>query len=263
MNRRVEARPDLLSLSFELTVYGISLSLIMAMSQMRLNASSVATICVFLAVVFVFKLVYPINSVGEHMWKRFLAIAACGGFAWWLIYQAENTRVGWYRFNVLQQRVESFVAHAPAYVILADPQGVIKKTSDNIRSLTGYEPAELVGKPVTLLMRAGPAARHEVAFAKAIEALRRPNTQDAGWLLQGVITVGVVRKDGTVAPVKAYAGGIRWSTDIQFEDDTDLFAVFVPVPESEALKGSTTIKKETDIKAAPQAPVSTPLPLSP
>lgn len=248
---------DLLGLSFELTIYGIMLTLILAFSQGRIDATSVATICVFLAGVFVFKLLYPVYALSRYYWSRLAAMAISGFFCWWLIYQAENTRASWYRFNVLQTRVEAFIAQAPGYVILADGDGVIKQTSNNIELLTGYTPKELKGRPVTVLMRPGPAARHQVAFTKAVAALKQKGTKDVGWLLQGVFTVGIKRKDGTITPVKAYAGGIRWSTDIQFPGDIDMFAMFTPVSVEDAHKSNSTIGENVPLKASPEPPKTT------
>jgi PAS domain S-box-containing protein len=249
---------DLLGLSFELTVYGLMLTLILSFSRGQMDATNVAAVCVFMASAFVFKLLYPVNAFNRYYWSRIGAIAVCALFGWWLVYQAENTRASWYRFNVLQKRVESFIAQAPGYVVLSDADGVIRKTSNNIKLLTGYTPEELQGKPVTILMRSGPAARHQVAFTKAVAALKRNDTKDVGWLLQGVFTVGIKRKDGTITPVKAYAGGIRWSTDIQFSGDIDMFAIFTPASIEEARNTNSNIGDNVPLKTSPDAPKVSP-----
>jgi PAS domain S-box-containing protein len=224
-----------------------------------MDATSIAVICVFLASVFVFKLVYPVYALSRYYWGRIAAMCVCGLCCWWLIYQAESTRDSWYRFNVLQSRIESLVAQAPSYVIIADSKGIIKKTSNNIRSLTGYTPEELKGQPVTILMRSGPALNHQKAFINAVEYLKKEDSKDAGWLLQGVLTVGVKRKDGAITPVKTYAGGIRWSTAVQFKNDIDMFAIFIPSTIEEAHEANSTLNEEMPLKTSPEAPKGRPL----
>jgi PAS domain S-box-containing protein len=223
-----------------------------------MDATNVAAVCVFMAGAFVFKLLYPVNALNRYFWSRIGAVIVCGCFGWFLVYQAENTRASWYRFNVLQKRVESFIGQAPGYVILSDSDGVIRKTSNNIKLLTGYTPQELQGQPVTILMRSGPAARHQVAFTKAVATLKRNDTRDVGWLLQGVFTVGIKRKDGSITPVKAYAGGIRWSTDIQFPGDIDMFAIFTPVTIEEARDRNSNIGEDVPLKLSPDPPKVSP-----
>lgn len=247
--------PDLLELSVEITVYGLLLAVIMPLTSHRLDAAGVATICCFLASVFLFRMLSPTRVVVKYFWGRLLAVGCCAFFSWWLIYQAENTRTGWYRFHVLQTRVQQFVSKAPAYVITADCDGYITGASDNISSLIGWSKVEIIGQNVHMLMRHEPALRHDAAFQQAIQILREDgSTPNAGWTLQGVITVGIKHKDGSIVPVHAYAGGIRWSQDIQFVGDIDLFAVFVPVSERVARQEPTTITPDTPIQVAPDPP---------
>lgn len=258
----MEVNPDLksddtlLNQAFDITMMGVFLTLIIAMVESQITGKDVIIICCYLAVTFIWRLVWPIHAFRRYLWWQLFSLMMVGVFSWWLIYTAENTRAGWYRFNVLQTRVQSFVRHAPAYVIMADSDGKINETSDNIELLTGYTPKELIGQHVTMLMREGPAAKHLAAYKKAIRALRNPYSPDQGWTLQGLLTVAIKHKNGSLVPVKAYAGGIRWSTEIQFSGDIDMFAVFVPVSENEALRGRTTIKgnDKPDIQVAPSPP---------
>lgn len=265
----------LLSQAFDITMLGVILTVLNAVLYKRITGESVVLTCCFLAAVFVWKLIFPLKKINRYFAWQVFSIVMIGLFSWWLIYTAENTRAGWYRFNVLQRRIQSLVAHAPAYVVLADSDGQITAVSDNIQLLTGYTPKEIIGQNTTVLMRDAPAAKHLVAYDKAIHTLRRKDAPDSGWTLQGAITVGIKHKNGSIVPVKAYAGGIRWSTDIQFNGDIDIFAVFVPVSQSQAIReikegDGTTLKKDTEIKAAappppvqPLAPLPSPKPLPP
>lgn len=256
-------KEDLLGLSFDTTMMGLILTLVLVASDGKITGAHVVSICIFLAAMFVWKLIWPVRRITRYFAWQVFAIAMCGMFAWWLIYQAENTRAGWYRVNVLQRRVQSFVRNSPAYVIIANGDGNITSTSDNIKLLTGYSPDELVGQPATVLMRDAPASKHLIAFQKAVGILRMGDSPDSGWTLQGIITVGLKRKDGRIVPVKIYAGGIRWSTDIQFSGDIDMFAVFIPSSEDEATGRESTITPEDDIHIVPQAPPVRPLATQP
>jgi hypothetical protein len=76
-------------------------------------------------------------------------------------------------------------------------------------------------------------------------------------MLQGLLIVGVKHKDGHIVPVKAYAGGIRWSTDIQFKGDIDMFACLIPATMDEAMGPASTVNKRSqrdDIQVAPDPP---------
>jgi PAS domain S-box-containing protein len=251
-----EGHSDLAQISWDLTVQGVVLTAVAYFARGAIDGSSVAIICGYLAIIFMMRLIFVGVAFQRYFWGRLLAIAISGLFAWWLLYQAENTRVGWYRFNFLQQRVQRFVSKAPAYVILADPNSKITCTSDNIDVLTGYTKQELVGQSTTILMRPSAVAGHLAAVKKATAVLRSHNTPNSGWVLQGVLTVGIKHKDGHIVPVRVYAGGIRWSQEITFEGDTDLFAVFVPVREDEVREGPTTIPASTPVQTAPSPPAT-------
>lgn len=255
---------SLLTQSLELTISGIILTLVMSAVYQRITGEGVVVICCFLAAHFVWKMIFPVRRYGRYFLAQVASVVMAGLFSWWLIYTAENTRTGWYRFNVLQKRITNFVHHAPAYIIMANAEGYITDVSDNIELLTGYTPKELAGQPVTILMRDAPAAKHLIAFDKAIRVLRDASSPDSGWTLQGSLTVGVKHKDGHIIPVRIYAGGIRWSADIQFNNDIDVFAVFIPVSVVDAAReikvnDGTTLPEGTDIKGAPPPPPVRPL----
>lgn len=265
----MQVSENLLNLAFDLTVHGIILTSLIILAEGRITGSGVVVICCFLAASFFWKMMWPAKLLQRYFVWRMFSVGMVMVFSWWLIYTAENTRAGWYRFNVLQGRVKTFVRHAPSYVVLADCNGVITETSDNIELLTGYTRGELVGKYTTVLMRDAPAVKHHVAYEDAVKVLRDNNVSNTGWTLQGVITVGVKHKNGHVVPVRIYAGGIRWSTEIQFTGDIDIFAVFVPVSKETAESqikegGDTTLAPGTKIKEAPAPPQVLPLaPLPP
>jgi PAS domain S-box-containing protein len=262
---RNDAETSLLAQAFDITVLGFILTVTMAAVNRAITGQGVIVIICFLAATYMWKLVWPVavNHIHRYLKWQLLCIAMICLSGWWLVYTAENTRAGWYRFNILSKRVSAFVSDAPAYVIVANSAGRITSTSRNIQTLTGYTPKELTGQPVEILMRPGAAARHRIAFNEAVRILRRNDGPDSGWTLQGLITVGIKHKDGHILPVKAYAGGVRWSTDVQFENDIDMFAVFVPVEADDASKGESTVKPKDgqEIRTAPQPPVGPPLEL--
>lgn len=254
-----EGDSDLAQVSWDLTLQGIVLTGVAYAARSGIDGVGITIICGFLAVMFLIRLVFAGFAFQRYFWGRLLAVGLCVGFCYWLLYQAENTRSGWYRSTVLQSRIEKFVNQAPAYVILADTDHNITCTSNNIEMLTGYKPEELVGQKTTLLMRPRAIPGHLAAVRKAVAILRGREAPNSGWMLQGVLTVGLRHKDGHIVPVRVYAGGIRWSADIQFENDTDLFAVFIPVESKEARQEPTTIPQSTPVTPAPPAPIIAPL----
>lgn len=247
-----EERSDLISITGDLTVMGLVLSVVLYTSALRFDASEVVATCGFLACMAVIRVLAGNVNLTRFLWGKIFCVAVAFMFAWGLLYYAENTRAGWYRFNVLQHRVQQLVAKAPAYVITIDSDNIITGASNNIDLLCGYGREELIGKNANILMRAGPARRHREAVKKALSALYSDGSApEVGWTLQGVITVGVRHKNGNIVPVKAYAGGIRWSQDIRYAGDTDIFAVFVPTT-SEGMPA----EPGTETQEAPDAPTT-------
>lgn len=258
-----EGEDDLIQISWDLTWQGALLSVIAHLVRGTTDGHAVAIICLFLAANFACRITFAGLRVHQHFWAKIGAVLLSGAFACSLIYQAEQTRAGWYRTHVLAGRVHHLVARAPAYVIVANEHDVITATSDNIADLTGYTPAELAGRPLTELMRPGTRGKHLASYKRAVSLLKRDDRDDAGWMLQGVLTVALVHRDGRLVPVRIYAGGIRWSQDKAFDGDTDMFAVIVPVSEARAHREPSTISEDTPVTPAPPPPpakVIVPLP---
>lgn len=254
-----EGEGNLPQISWDLTVQGVVLTIMAYFARGGIDGAAVTIICGYLAGMFLVRMLFSGFTTQKNFWGRAGALTISILFCWWLLYTAENTRVGWYRYNILQSRVQQLVAKAPAYIIIADTRGVITTTSDNIEMLVGYTKQELIGQPVTILMRESKIPKHRQAFEKMVAVLRDPSKTNSGWALQGVLTVGVLHKDGHLVPVQVYAGGIRWSREIQFDQDTDIFAVFVPVEEKTAREQPTTIPSSTPLQEAPQPPTTPPI----
>lgn len=256
-----KSNDSLLTQAFDITVLGIFLTAVIALVHKSITGQNVVVICCFLAITYIWKLIWPVDRFRRYLWWQVLCIVMFSMSSWWLIYIAENTRTGWYRINVLQRRLQATVKTSPAYIIMANCDGYITATSDNIALLTGYTPKELLGQQVTILMRDGPAAKHQISYDKTVVALRaiRSFSDHQGWLMQGLITVGIKHKNGHLVPVIIYAGGIRWSTDIQFDGDIDMFALFIPVPVEQATKGRSNIDKY-EPRQLQQAPPPPPVP---
>jgi PAS domain S-box-containing protein len=225
-------KPDLLELSLEITVYGVMLSLIMPLAFHRLDASGVGTICCFLAGVFVYKLFSPTKILVKYFWGRLASVILCISFVWWMIYYAENTRAGWYRFHVLQMRVQQLVSTAPAYIITCDGDGYITGASENIHLLVGWHKEEIVGRHIHMFIGKDNMSSHDKVFESAVGSLREIDTPNAGWWVKGTHILAIRHKDTSMIPVRVYVGGIRWSQDIQFTGDLDIFAVFCPLSDA-------------------------------
>lgn len=247
---------NLIGKALEVTFYGIVLIAMQRFFEGRITGQSIMVATSFLAVIAAIKFIWPVQVFHKRALIQFACIGMCGIFSWWLIYTAENTRAAWYRLNVQKSRIESLVADAPAYIILSDSDGLITSTSNNIELLTGYKPQELIGQPLTVLMLDGQAARYQIAYDKAIALLRDPYSADQGWLFQGLIKVGLKHKNGNVVPIKMFSGGIRWSTDIQFKGDIDMFAIYLPVDPKDAMTPPTNLKyiEGRELQWVPLAP---------
>lgn len=226
---------------FKITFYGILLMVIQRYFEQRTTSESIIVTTSFLAIIAIFKLVFPFKIYDRHAWLRVCCVTACCMFSWYLIYSSESVRAATYRLSVQKAKISRLAAEAPAYVIISDSEGIITSTSNNINILTGYTSKELIGQPTTVLMLDAQSAKNQIAFDKAVAFLRDPYSVDAGWLFQGLVTTSVKHKNGNVVPVKIYSGGVRWSTDIQFKGDIDMFAIYFPVDPKDALVPPTSL----------------------
>jgi PAS domain S-box-containing protein len=249
-------KDDLYWIGIDLAVQGSILGTTIKLVRGRFDDFSITIIACFLAAMFLIRIVFgSLEDFRDHLLGKLIAIVVMVLFSTWLLHEASNVRTGWYRTNVLQDRFSRIVSSAPAYVLLWDADGNITEASVNIHFLTGYRRTELIGQPMTTLLRRVDQPGYLRGMVKATTILKQDNSPDAGWLMQGIITFGLLHKDGRVVPVKAYSGGIRWSQEVQFKGDTDLFAVFVPVdPNKEKDNPATTIDPTTPVKVAPPPP---------
>jgi PAS domain S-box-containing protein len=249
-----EDRPDLYWIVLDLSVLGILLAAVVRVVRGHFDDFTISVIACYLAAVFLVRVMFGLgDGFRGTFWAKAGGVLLVLGFAGWLYHEATNVRTGWYRTHVLQDRFSRIIHSAPAYIVLWDTQGNITETSDNIHFLLGYDRIELVGQPLTTILRPADQAGYARAMARAVRTLRKPTGDDAGWLMTGVIPIGLQHRSGRVVPVRTYAGGIRWSGDIQFRGDTDLFALFVPVTRHEALEKSA-IDPEAPMKVAPPPP---------
>lgn len=247
-------RPDFYWILLDLSVLGILLAATVKLVRGRFDDFTISVIACYMAAVFLVRVLFgAFEGLKEHLWAKLIAVALVLAFAGWLYREATNVRTGWYRTHVLQDRFSRIVKSAPAYVVLWDTQGNITEASENIHFLLGYDRMELIGQPLTSILRPADRTAYARGMAKAIQTLRKPTGDDAGWLMTGVIPIGLRHRTGRVVPVRTYAGGIRWSQEVQFTGDTDLFALFVPVTRHEALE-SSAIDPATPMKVAPAAP---------
>ena len=251
---RHASKDDLYWIGLDLAVQGVLLALAMKLVRGHYDDYSVTIVACFLAAMFLIRVVFgSLEGFYDHFLGKLAAVVVVLLFSAWLYYEAANVRTGWYRTNVLQRRVSKIVSSAPAYIILWNTDGLITEASSNIGLLTGYRREELIGQPLTVLLRKVDQAGYKRGMAKATEALCQNNSPDAGWLMQGIITFGLLHRDGRAVPVKAYSGGIRWSQEVQFKGDTDLFAVFVPADPPKPQE-PTTIDPKTPVQVAPPPP---------
>lgn len=247
-------KDDLYWIGIDLAVQGSLLGVTMKVVRGHFDDFSISIIACFLAAMFLIRIVFgSLDDFREHLLSKLAAVVIMACFAGWLFHEATNVRTGWYRTHVLQRRVSKIVGSAPAYIVLWNTDGLITEASSNISLLTGHAREELIGQPLTVLLREVDQIGFRRGMAKATAILRQNNSPDAGWLMQGIITFGLLHRDGRAVPVKAYSGGIRWSQEVQFKGDTDLFAVFVPADPPKPQE-PTTIDPRTPVQVAPPAP---------
>lgn len=90
--------------------------------------------------------------------------------------------------------LEEFLQASPDAVVVVDAEGVIRACSNAARDLFGYEPDELIGQPVELLIPAASRERH-VTYRSSYAAHPAVRPMGVG------IDLMAVRRDGTQFPV--------------------------------------------------------------
>jgi PAS domain S-box-containing protein len=240
-------------IAVDLAVSGTALAVVMRVVRGYFDDFSFSIIACYLAVMMLVRFLFGGIDFHKHFVAKLIATVWICVFAAWLYYEASNVRAGWYRTHVIQDRIGHMTTEAPFYAIVWNTDGVITQASANINLLTGYYREELIGKPMTVLLQPRDRRGFAGGMKKATEVLRRNDSRDAGWLMQGKIIFGLVHRDGKVVPVRAYSGGIRWSQDVQFKGDTDLFAMLEPVDPKHS-HAPTTIDPKTPVQVAPPPP---------
>lgn len=240
-------------IAVDLAVSGIILAAVMKVVRGHFDDFSSSIIACYLALQMLVRLVFGGVDFRRHLLAKVVGTVLIGGLATWLYYEASNVRTGWYRTHVIQDRVGAMATNAPFYAVVWNTDGVITQASANINLLTGYYREELVGRPMAIMLQPKDRPGFNRGMKKATEILRRQGSKNAGWIMQGQLTFGLLHRDGKVVPVTATAGGIRWSQEIQFKGDTDLGAVFTPVDPKHS-ESATTIDPRTPVQVAPPAP---------
>ncbi|HYC08506.1 MAG TPA: ATP-binding protein [Steroidobacteraceae bacterium] len=91
---------------------------------------------------------------------------------------------------------------APDAIVIADPGGCIRYANSQVRTLLGYEPAELIGQSIEQLLPERLRARHVTHRAHYVQ---RPSARPMGTGLD----LYALRKDGTEVPVEISLSPIR------------------------------------------------------
>jgi PAS domain S-box-containing protein len=132
-----------------------------------------------------------------------------------------------------EDRFRSVVESAPDAIIVADEHGYIVSWNQAASRMFGYPPAEILGKPLTVLM----PIRYREAHEMGVERMR---TTGQSKLMGRVITLHGLRKDGTEFPIelslatwtgrdKAFYSGIirditvRTATEAALQDNVERF----------------------------------------
>ena len=135
-------------------------------------------------------------------------------------------------------RYEAICAASPDVILLVDSEGRITYANARVEDLFGYDPAELVGEPIEILVPEADRDRH-VAYRN--EYIDDPETRPMGVNLD----LGARCKDGSTIPVDISL------SPIESEDRLEVMAAVRDVSDQEALR----TKYQTILQAVPDAVV--------
>lgn len=119
-----------------------------------------------------------------------------------------------------QTRLEALLSGMLDAVITIDSQGIVQNASDSVSRILGYEPAELHGRNIKILMPEPHRSRHD-------EYLARYEKTGSTWILGTTREFEVIRKGGVVIPVELSVSRI----DIPGEDRPLYCGVFRDISE--------------------------------
>lgn len=109
----------------------------------------------------------------------------------------------------LREEYLALARSAPDAIISSDAKGRIVFWNLAAQDLFGYEPGEIMGRPVTVLMPESYRAMHEAGFARAMEAGRALRPRLPSECI-------AIRKDGTEFPIEITHSSWKRGPDIYF-----------------------------------------------
>jgi PAS domain S-box-containing protein len=108
-----------------------------------------------------------------------------------------------------ERRYRQLTEAAPDAIVVADQQGHILLFNPAAERTFGYEPSEVIGQPLTVLMPAEYQPRHTEGFRRYLET-REPRVVGRS------VELGGRRKDGTEFPLELSLSAIGLGGDVQF-----------------------------------------------
>jgi PAS domain S-box-containing protein len=136
-------------------------------------------------------------------------------------------RDGIARLQALEDRLQAILTHAADSIVVIDVQGRIEGANVAAEQLTGWTEAELIGRPIHMLMAEPDRSGHAAHIARYLA------TGVSGILNVGPRLLTLLRKDGVAAPIELSVGeaiiagqrkfiGVCRDATVRLQRDADL-----------------------------------------
>lgn len=147
-----------------------------------------------------------------------LAIIGCAlifiGWQGYLIDQQYQARVvAEKQAEIENERLRLVVYSAPVAIVMCGPDRTIVLCSPSAGRLFGYEPEELIGKDIDIILPENLRKRHQVVFDEAVEKMRN---LDGDWIISKSGIDGLaLHKDGSEIPIKLTIRLIKYGDEVE------------------------------------------------
>jgi two-component system sensor kinase FixL len=111
-------------------------------------------------------------------------------------------------------RADRLLNAAPVSIVACDEQQLITAFNAAAEKLTGHSAADMLGKPISKLLREEHLAQHTVLFDEAVARLRE--YPGDGQLVGAAVTCQLKTKDDKLIEIEIIVSGTKVSSQLEF-----------------------------------------------
>lgn len=197
-----------------IAIYGSILTIFLRVYAQHFDHTEMLTIIGFVACISIVEIGWQKFKAGTRIWWQLIALLVLCFWTSYIIYEASLMREEGYRNRLLSHDIQALVRGAPASIVIADGNGMIKFINYEAMKLLGYAPQELEGKTLAILMRPERIKSYELSLQRAVSSLSKGKAE---WVTTKNSYFPILAKNRDQIPVRFYIFGVRLSSDTAAE----------------------------------------------